>query len=173
MYFLQTLEIFFYVIILTEIGARNLGLVEHLLPTHTFYHVTPDDNNWGGVGIYVSNEATDVIVRPEYELKKSCNRSKCEFESLLIALKLRSHRLTTGGIYRHPSGNIKHFISDLENSLEQIKDDHTSIIAGDLNIDIIQFHVEDVLKYITTLMSAKYLPYIVQVYSKHAVDKLE
>ena len=54
-----------------------------------------------------------------------------------------------------------HFISDLENSLEQIKDDHTSIIAGDLNIDIIQFHVGDVLEYITTLMSAKYLPYIV------------
>ena len=99
-------KLFFDVIILTEIGARNLGLVEHLLPTHTFYHVTPDNNNWGGVGIYVSNEATDVIVRPEYELKKSCNCSKCEFESLFIALKLRSHRLTIGGIYRHPSGNI-------------------------------------------------------------------
>ena len=64
-------------------------------------------------------------------------------------------RLAIGGIY---SGNIKHFISDLENSLEQIKDDNTSIVAGDLNIDIIHFHVGE---YITTLMSAKYLPYIV------------
>ena len=104
---------------------------------------------------------TDVVVRPEYEIKKSCNCSKCEFESLFVALKLRNHRLTIGGIYRHPSGNIKHFISDLENSLEQSKYDHTLIIAGDLNTDIIQFHVGDVLEYITTLRSAKCLPYIV------------
>ena len=76
---------FFGVIILTEIGTRNMGLVEHLLPIHTCYHVMP-----------------------EYDLKKHCNCSKCEFESLFIALKLRNHRLTTGGIYRHPSGNIKH-----------------------------------------------------------------
>ena len=92
-----------------------------------------------------------------YELKNLVTATNAN----LKALKLRNHHLTIGGLYRHPSGNIKHFMSDLENSLEQSKDDHTSIIAGDLNIDIIQFHVGDVLEYITALMSPKCLPYIV------------
>ena len=43
LYSLQTLKTF---LILTEIGARNPGLIEHLLATHTFYRVTPDNNNW-------------------------------------------------------------------------------------------------------------------------------
>ena len=31
----------FHVIVLTEIGARNLSLVEHLMPDYTFHYVVP------------------------------------------------------------------------------------------------------------------------------------
>ena len=43
-------------------SSRDVSVVEHLLPTHTFYHITLDNNNWGGIGIYISNEITNVIV---------------------------------------------------------------------------------------------------------------
>ena len=67
-----------------------------------------------------------------------------------------------GGIYRHPNGNIKHFVSDLENALSSIVLNCTVIIAGDINIDLIKFNLDDNLLYVTTLMSHGYLPYTVE-----------
>ena len=54
--FLEALEIHFLVIVLSEIGARKIGSVEHLLSNYDFYYVFPKDNNLGGVGIYVHND---------------------------------------------------------------------------------------------------------------------
>ena len=65
-----------------------------------------------------------------------------------------------GGIYRHPNGNIKHIVSDLENALSSIVPNCTVIIAGDINIDLIKFNLDDNLLYVTTFMSHGYLPYI-------------
>ena len=65
-----------------------------------------------------------------------------------------------GGIYRHPNGNVSHFISDLEAVLNHIDNDKTAVLAGDLNIDIIKFSNEDVVSYVTTLMFYGYLPYM-------------
>ena len=67
---------------------------------------------------------------------------------------------TVGGIYRHPNGNVSHFVSVLECALHKIDTNSTTILAGDINIDIIKFSNEDVVSYVSTLMSFKYLPYI-------------
>ena len=53
--FLGSLKTEFHVIILTEIGSRNLTVVEKILPNYTFFHKIPQKNYWGGVGIYVHN----------------------------------------------------------------------------------------------------------------------
>ena len=66
------------------------------------------------------------------------------------------HLLSVGGIYRHPNGNSSHFVKDLEN----IGNDVTTILTGDLNIDMIKIENEITLGYVSTLMSYGYLPYI-------------
>ena len=43
-----------------------------------------------------------------------------------------------GGIYRHPNGNVSHFVSALELLLNDLDNGRTTIIAGDMNIDIIK-----------------------------------
>ena len=65
-----------------------------------------------------------------------------------------------GGIYRHPDGNISHFVSALELLLNDLDNGKTTIIAGDMNIDIIRFTNIDVISYMTTMMANKNLPYI-------------
>ena len=55
---------------------------------------------------------------------------------------------------------MSHFISDLEIVLNQVDNDKTTVLTGDINIDIIKFSNEDVVTYMTTLMSYGYLPYI-------------
>ena len=67
---------------------------------------------------------------------------------------------TVGGIYRHPNGNVSHFVSALECVLHKIDTNRTTVLAGDINIDIIKFSNEDVVSYVSTLMSFKYLSYI-------------
>ena len=77
---------------------------------------------------------------------------KCETESLFIDFCYRGTAYTIGGIYRHPNGNVSHFITGLEMVLNQIDNDKTTVLAGDMNIAIIKFSNEDV--------SYGYLPYI-------------
>ena len=53
--FLNILGMQFSVIILSEIGARNITVAEHLLPGFSFFYTLPEGNNFGGVGIYISD----------------------------------------------------------------------------------------------------------------------
>ena len=78
------METKFDVIILTEIGARNLSVVLNLFPTYNFHYVRPQNDNYGGVGIYTHNSLLNVVMKDDLVLTKSRDYSKCEFESLFI-----------------------------------------------------------------------------------------
>ena len=52
--FLKLLETDFDIIVLTEIGSRNIDTAKYLLDSHEFYHVAPVNNMYGGVGIFMS-----------------------------------------------------------------------------------------------------------------------
>ena len=160
LYFLKDLNTKFYVIVLAEIGSKNISVVEKLLPDYNFHYVLPEKNKCGGVGIYTCNSLTKVIVKEDIKLAISCDCVKCEIESLFIEFCYEGTTYIVGGIYRHPNGNVSHFISDLEAVLNQIDNDKTTVLAGDMNIDIIKFSNEDVVSYVTTVMSYGYLPYI-------------
>ena len=58
-----------------------------------------------------------------------------------------------GGIYRHPNGNVKHFVNDLETALDKIPEEITVILAADINIDII--------KYVNMIMQKLYSTYFI------------
>ena len=53
---LTMLKAKFSVVVLTEIGSRNISTVENLLPNYNFYYVTAVSNTRAGVGIYISQD---------------------------------------------------------------------------------------------------------------------
>ena len=159
-YLINSLETTFHIIILTEIGSRNLSLVECLIPGYRFIHVTPINNVCGGVGIYVGPEIEQLERREEYEFHKQCQCVKCAFECLFVNFTFCHKKYTLGGIYRHPGGSVPHFITEFEQTLSRIDKARTSIIAGDINIDIIKYNEDMVMNYLTTLLSREYFPYI-------------
>ena len=101
--FLRSLKTDFHVIILTEIGSRNLTVVE--------------------------NDETDIVL--------DCDCVKCELESLFVEFMFNVAMYTVGGIYRHRNVNVSHFVSALECVLHKIDTNRTTILAGDINIDIV------------------------------------
>ena len=119
---LSVLETRFDVIILTEIGAHNITTVQNIMNEYNFYYVIPENNFYGGVGIYVHNSIVDVCVMDELKIGKSCHCPRCENESILLKFTFCKKDFIVGGIYRHPNGNVKHFVSDLEVSLDKILD---------------------------------------------------
>ena len=60
LHFLKSLETKFEVIVLTEIGAKNISVVENLIPDYKFNYVLTTKNKCGGVGIYISDLLTNV-----------------------------------------------------------------------------------------------------------------
>ena len=62
--------------ILTEMGARNISLVEDLFPSYLFHCQTPVDDLFGGVGIYINNSLSDVEILDETKITKCCHSKK-------------------------------------------------------------------------------------------------
>ena len=71
--YLESLNTNFDIIILTEIGARNLSVVQKLLPNFTFVYSPPVDSNWGGVGIYLSKSLTNICPLDGVKIKRKCD----------------------------------------------------------------------------------------------------
>ena len=64
--FLKLLQTNFHIIVLTEIGARNISTVEHLLDDYGFRYTLLKNDMYGGVGLYLSKDNT------RKHLKQSC-----------------------------------------------------------------------------------------------------
>ena len=140
--FISTLKTHFDVIVLCEIGARNPTAVMNLFENYQFLYVDPESNNFGGVGVYSSNEVSEISINDDYNIHTSCDCSKCAVESLFMEFIFHNTKYILGGVYRHPNGNITHFVSDLQNTLLSLDKSRTAILAGDYNIDIIKFENE-------------------------------
>ena len=153
LHFLKSLKTKFEVIVLTEIGTKNISVVENLIPDYNFNYVLPTKNKCGGIGIYTSDLLTNVTVLDGVKVINLCNCTKCETESLFIEFHYKGSAYNVGGVYRHPDGKVPHFITDLETVLNKIDNGKTTVLDGDMNIDIIKFSNEDVVSYMTTLMS--------------------
>ena len=158
--YLGMLKTNFQIIILSEIGARNISVVQELLPGYTLYYVIPENNNFGGVGIYISNSIENVSVLDNIRIFKTCSCIKCNYESICIDLTFRGKKISVFGIYDHPKGNISHFIKDLQTAINKLDKSRIAIIAGDINIDVLRINESSVLEYITALLAEKFLPLI-------------
>ena len=141
-----------------EIGSCNIDLVKPLLNDYDFYYVTPLNNMYEGVGIYVSSNINNVLVLDNIAVEKTWLWPKCEIEPLFLNFSYVNESYMIRGIYRHPNGIVNHFVNDLENTLVKFDNKTTLIIAGDMNIDLIKFENDDTFNYLTTLLSNQYLP---------------
>ena len=160
--FINILQAKFHIIILCEIGKRNLNLVEGLFrATHHPMKFDPPKNNFkGGVGIFLSNEVTDFEQVPELKIRKTCDCSECEIECVALNFTFCDIKYTVIGTYRHPNGKCIHFNNALEKSLDDCAKDRTIIYAADSNIDLIKYKSAQSEQFLTTLLNKKFLPYI-------------
>ena len=67
-----------------------------------------------------------------------CACYQCQFEDLWLDLSIHGQRCLVSVCYRHPRGNITHFLGALKNTLTQMNNMYDiTCFAGDMNIDLI------------------------------------
>ena len=160
--FLSMLKAKFHIIIITEIGAKNLSTVENLFPDYWFEHVPPNNSTKGGVGIYITKD----ILKEDYEimdnisLRKTCGCVQCNFESLFVYVKYCKIECMVAGVYHHPNGKIPHFNESISVALNKCPTKYVTIIASDNNIDLMNFNEKNVSEFLNTMLGFKFLPYI-------------
>ena len=82
---------------LTEIGARNISTVEHLLDDYEFLYTLPKSKLYGGVRLYLSKDITNVNILNNVCINKICHCSKCDYESMFISFKFQKNEFIIGG----------------------------------------------------------------------------
>ena len=150
----------FDILVFTEIGQKNLDLVINLFSGYTFYYDPPKDCPRGGVGVYLNNKLSDVLVRDDIFLKSQCTCAQCVYESIMIDFKFANVNYTLCAVYRHPNGKVTHFVSDMNSLLNKLDTKRSFIWAGDINIDLIKYKESSSLEYCTSLMAMGGVPLI-------------
>ena len=139
---------------------RTGNIMEGLIPSIMDFYI-PKSNMYVGVELYLTKDIVNVNILNNTCICKTCHCSKCDYEWMFISFEFqKKNEFIIGGIYRHPNGNMKHFVDDLERTLMTINGEASCILARDINIDIIKFENEGTLKHLTTLFSYRFLPYI-------------
>ena len=159
--FINSLETEFDIIILSEIGKRNLSTVENLFHGYSSFFNPPVNNNKGGVCVFINNKLGRTARNFEFEFTKTCECATCEVESLCLTFQMFDLNFCVYAVYRHPKGNKKHFIKDLKLSLEKIDNKYITYLIGDININLISFESsQDHGDYASMLFSQSYMPLI-------------
>ena len=150
----------FDILIFTEIGQKNLDLVQNIFPGYAFYYDPPKNCLRGGVGVYLNNNISDILVYDDVLLKSECTCNQCVYESLIIDFKFANVNYTLCAVYRHPNGKTTHFIKDMNTLINQLDSKRSLIWAGDINIDLIKYKEPSSLEYCTALMAMGGVPLI-------------
>ena len=160
--YLDTLGCEFDLIFLSETGRVNIASVEDIFKDYNLIYQPPSTAK-GGAGILIKTNSFDSITKldtPNYTPKKSCTCSNCLYENVWVKLRSQGQEIITGAIYRQPGGNIDHFLSSFEHIFTNIKDNAWSIVAGDININLLNVNDEATSKYVNTFLQANFVPCI-------------
>ena len=149
-YYLCTLPCQFDIIFLTETGKVNIEWAESIFEGYKSLYQLPTSNK-GGAGMLIKKNSFDnfsEIIDDKYCVKKNCECSLCEVESIWVKLENNGKEFITGSIYRHPNGNVKHFVEAIEHIFSNINDKIFYIVAGDININLLNINDENTTKYV-------------------------
>ena len=73
----------FDILVVREIGARDIDLTANLLSRYDFLYVLPDNNTHSGVGKYWKDRLTNLAVS-EINFAKTSDCPRCEIKSLVV-----------------------------------------------------------------------------------------
>ena len=151
----------FDVIVLSEVGNDADHYPNNrVFPNNDAYTDLPLSNRYGGTAILIRKGTGSVKIRDDMKLAKTCNCGKCEYENKWIEIDVDGTNFLIRSIYRHPNGNVEHFVNDLENVLPKVPRHQTCFILGDINIDLLKFNQTMTSNYFTSLVANNFRPYI-------------
>lgn len=101
------------------------------------------EGNGGGIAVYIKENINFT----------TNNLNTQNFESLHIDLTIGTDLLTLLPIYRPPRTNIKLFINELEENINQFHKKRAMIVIGDMNIDIAKEKTKTTRTYIDMMSS--------------------
>ena len=161
--YLKSLKYEFQIIALTEIGQTSKELIELTFPEYEIYIVEAPSTR-GGVAILILKNIFKNIVSLEfnesYSFKGMCNCSNCLIESSFVTLETTNEKFTIGCIYRHPKGEINHFIDKFRQIIKNIDKNNIAIIMGDFNIDLLQPNNCKHEDYLNLCLESNFVPII-------------
>ena len=159
--YLDCLKNEFDIIILTEIGKNNLDSLSNIMPDYNFDFV-PSTTSKGGVGIFFSKKFKEYSIQKSVITDKlECQCSHCQIEDIWLKVQYNNNTIIFGGCYRHPNGNVSHFVDALETALEQFDRSPQCIFCGDINIDLLKLEQFPAYEnYVNLLMGKRFLPTI-------------
>ena len=158
--YLSCLNCNFDVLLLTEIGHSDKQLIEEVFENYTLYFDHSKAKK-GGAGILIRNDCYDEIEISDNKLELDCKCSNCIVESVFLNLKSKNITHTVGAIYRHPSGRINHFNDSLNKCLKKFSSNNLFVLAGDINIDLLNINIQSTQDYLNTMLSYNLIPSIV------------
>ena len=119
-----------------------------------FFRTIRKERWGGGIAIYYSNR----YVAKRIDCESICDE---DFWILCVMIEFYNETFVILGIYRPLSGNIEHFISELEKSIDSHAGrNKTIIIPGDINLNLTVANSTQVNNYLSLLHSYYFLPAI-------------
>ena len=158
---LSTLKEEFDIIILTEIGNDAEHYInKNFLPHYDAFIDTPKHNRYGGTAVLIKQGYGSATTREELKMTKSCTCENCAYENTWIEIKTTNNEFIIGALYRHPNGNVEHFVHDMDKVLSQVPKRLSCFLVGDMNIDLLKFKNNLTFEYFTTLSAQNFMPFI-------------
>ena len=143
----------FDVIMLSEIGRCHLQSFCNMLPDYAFEFVSPL-TKCGGVGIFYKRNFIKInVMKNVINRNLNCQCSNCQVEELWLDVKRYNRCYKFVVCYRHPKGNINHFIEALEPAIMSVTSKEVCVFGGDLNIDLLKINEIATVKSYYNLMS--------------------
>ena len=140
----------------TKLREGQDPLINIQLTGYEFLH-QPSTTNAGGVAFYIKNNLN-------FKIRNDLKASHREFEALWIEIdNLGQSNMICGIIYRHPNGNLEHFLKYLDSTIDKIhREKKLCLIMGDFNIDLLKITSHTVSDEFLSSLGSFFHPQILQ-----------
>src|SRR3989442_991414 len=156
LHLINSLDITFDVICLTEIWSTNVNFFSCILPDYEFNYDLPKSGIVGGMGVF-THKSLKIKIRNDLYIKSTSNNT---IENIWMVVSKSNKKFVIGCLYRHPNSFISEFCQLMDIAMSKLnKSKHPCICLGDTNVDLLKFNVSSAVRdYIDCLISNNFLP---------------
>ena len=135
---LQTLNITFDIIAISETWTESNVTTEYDLPHYQVFHKARHYKKGGGVALYVNDRIDCTLIESKLVVVENM------FECVTVELNRRKMKnVIVSCMYTTPGANVGAFCESVDNILSDIKSKKTMYICGDFNIDILKHNTHN------------------------------